>query len=161
MAPTAREVAVAAVAAIVIIAAYEVYSLSTPPGPVTSPVPTGFTVGGKTYVFNFTATNQSEREAGLMDRKVTAATTMLFAFPSKGLWSFWMYDTNTSLDMIWLNAAGDSASVVYLVTSAPPCYDSSKCTVYTPISAANYVIEAKAGFAAANDIGIGTVIRFD
>lgn len=155
----ARYVAAAVVSVIVIIAGYELYALAQPPGSVTSPVPSSFTVNGKTYAFNFTATTQAEREAGLMNRKVTAATTMLFAFPSFGKWSFWMYDTNTSLDMIWLNATGGSARVVYLVTSAPSCYDSSACRVYTPASEANYVIEAKAGFAAANGVVVGTAVQ--
>lgn len=138
---------------------YELYNFSQTPGTVTSPVPTSFTVNGKTYAFTFIATTQAEREAGLMNREVTNATTMLFAFPSFGEWSFWMYDTNTSLDMIWVN--GSSGQVVYVVTSAEPCYDTASCAVYTPASPANYVIEAKAGFAADNGVVVGTAIRFD
>jgi uncharacterized membrane protein (UPF0127 family) len=151
--------AVAAVAAIVVFAAYETYFVSIPPGSVTSQVPSRFTVNGKTFVFNFTATTQAERQAGLMNKDVTGSTTMLFAFPSFGKWSFWMYDTNTSLDMIWLNATGSSARVVYLITGAPPCYSSSVCVDYTPSSSANYVIEARAGFAAANGIVVGTYVE--
>ena len=154
----ARIGAVAAMVVIVIFAGYEIYVLSSPPGPVTSQVPTMFTVNGKNYVFNFTATTQAERLAGLMNKTVTGSTTMLFAFPSFGKWSFWMYDTNTSLDMIWLNATGSSAKVVYLVTGAPPCYNTSACADYTPSSPANYVIEARAGFAAANGIAVGTYV---
>jgi len=94
-----------------------------------------------------------------MNKKVTGDTTMLFAFPRFDYWQFWMYDTNTSLDMIWLNATGGSARVVYLVTAAQPCYVSGSCAIYTPPAEANYVIEAKAGFAAANGVSVGTVIH--
>jgi uncharacterized membrane protein (UPF0127 family) len=144
--------------AVLLLIAFEAYA-GAGPGSAKSQVPSSFTVNGKTYVFNFTATTQSERAAGLMNKQVTNRTTMLFAFPGFGAWSFWMYDTNTSLDIIWLNSAGNSARVVFLVTSAPPCYNSLACTVYTPASAANYVIEAKAGFAAANGITVGTLIE--
>lgn len=140
--------------------AYDAYTGYSKSGNVTSQVPSSFMLHGKTYGFNFTATTQAERESGLMNRKVTAATTMLFAFPSFGKWAFWMYDTNTSLDIIWVNATGGLARVVYIVTSAQPCYSSGTCTVYTPTSSANYVIEAKGGFAAANGVVVGTVFTF-
>jgi uncharacterized membrane protein (UPF0127 family) len=147
------------VASAVILSGYEIYSLGEPPGTVTSAVPSSFTVNGRTFVFNYTATTNAERLKGLMNTTVTSSTTMLFAFPSFGLWPFWMYDTNTSLDMIWLNATGTTATVVYVVSGATPCYDKSACPLYTPTSAANYVIEAKAGFAAANGIAVGTTVR--
>ena len=137
---------------------YTLYAMSAVPGPVTTGVPTSFTVNGKTYAFTYIATTQSERQEGLMNKEITNATTMLFAFPSFGQWPFWMLDTNTSLDMIWVN--GTSGRVAYVVTSAPPCFVSSSCATYTPTAPANYVIEAKAGFAAANGIAIGTTIRF-
>ena len=154
-----KVIAVLAVTALVAFAAYEIYTLGQAPDTVTTTVPSGFTVNGKSYTFTYTATTDAERLAGLMNRKITNATTMLFAFPSFAKWSFWMYDTNTSLDMIWLNATGDSARVVYIATAVPPCYNQSACADYTPTSAANYVIEAKAGFSAANGIGVGTLVE--
>jgi uncharacterized membrane protein (UPF0127 family) len=153
-----RAVAIAVVAVSALLVGYTLYTLSIVPGTVTSPVPASFAVNGKTYAFTYIATTQAERQTGLMNKKVTNATTMLFAFPSYGAWQFWMYDTNTSLDMIWVD--GSSGQVVYVVTSAPPCYDSSACAIYTPGAPANYVIEAKAGFAAANGIVVGTTINF-
>ncbi|MDG6942449.1 MAG: DUF192 domain-containing protein [Nitrososphaerota archaeon] len=139
---------------------YDVNSLYSQPGNVSAAVPSAFTFNGKTFDFNFTATTQSERESGLMNRMVTGATTMLFAFPTYGKWAFWMYDTNTSLDIIWVNATGDSGQVVYLVASVPPCYNSGTCAIYTPTAEANYVIEARGGFAAANGLTIGSKILF-
>ncbi len=156
-----RIVLAAAVAITAVIVVYTLYTLSSVPGTVTTPVPSSFTVNGKTYTFTYTATTQAERVAGLMNKQITNTTTMLFAFPSPGQWEFWMYDTNTSLDIIWVSATGESGTVVYLVTGAQPCYDSSTCTVYSTDASANYAIEAKAGFAAASGIQLGTAIQFD
>ena len=114
-----RTATIAVVALAAALVGYTLYTVSLTPGAVTSPVPTSFSVNGRTHAFTYTATTQAEREAGLMNKKVTNTTTMLFAFPSFGIWSFWMYDTNTSLDMIWVN--GTSGRVVYLVTAAQPC----------------------------------------
>jgi len=129
-------------------------------GSVTSPVPSTFTVNGKTYAFTYTATDDTQRAAGLMNKQVSNTTTMLFAFPSMGAYQFWMYDTNTSLDMIWISAAGNLGTVVYVFADAQPCYTQILCPDYGPSSPANYVIEAKAGFAEANGIVAGTQIQF-
>jgi uncharacterized membrane protein (UPF0127 family) len=155
-----RVLTIVVVVSIVLIGAYTLIISNTGPGPVTTNVPSSFTVNGKTFHFTYVATTQSERTSGLMNRKITNMTTMLFVFPSSGEWSFWMYDTNTSLDMIWVNASGTSGRVVYLVTAAQPCLSGGSCTLYTPTSPANYVIEGKAGFAAANGISVGAFITF-
>lgn len=122
--------------------------------------PQTFTVNGRTFVFTYVATSSSQREAGLMNRKITNSTTMLFVFPDSGIHSFWMYDTNSSLDMIWVNASGGSGTVVYMVSGVPSCFLPVGCPVYTPTAAANYVIEAAAGFAAANNVKVGTTVQF-
>lgn len=155
-----RLLSFAVVAVVLVAASYEVYSLSSVPGPVTSGVPTGFVVNGRSYTFSYIATTETERETGLMNRQITDMTTELFAFPYASTWQFYMYDTNTSLDMIWISATGNGGTVVYLVTGAQPCYDLATCPRYTPTASANYVIEAKAGFAASNGIAVGTQINF-
>lgn len=162
MHPPMRILIVAVVAALVVLAAYIVYASGAGPGPVTTRVPSSFSVNGRIYIFTYVATTEPERMAGLMNRTITNQTTMLFAFPSSGQWSFWMYDTNTSLDMIWVSANGSSGSVVYLVKGAQPCYNSQGlgCATYTPTSSADYVIEAKSGFADANGINVGTIVSF-
>jgi len=160
MAPSGRTIAIAVIIMAGLLLVYTVYQSMNGPGAVTTQVPTGFTVNGKAYTFTYVATTQAQRQTGLMNKKVTNATTELFAFPSSGAWQFWMYDTNTSLDMIWVNATGNLGRVVYIVTSAQPCYNSGACVAYTPTAPANYVIEARAGFAAANGIQVGTRIEF-
>lgn len=137
------------------------YSILSAPGNASiSPLPSTFTVNGKTFQITYVATDQSEWEAGLMNRKITASTTMLFIFPEPGIYPFWMYDTNSSLDILWLNVAGSTGKMVYIVAGAPSCYLPIGCPNYTPSAAANYVIEAKAGFAGENGVSVGTVIQF-
>jgi uncharacterized membrane protein (UPF0127 family) len=152
----------ATVAMVGSLAVYTVFTLTATPGTVTSPVPTKFMVDGRTFVFNYTAVTQAERESGLMNKRVTNSTTMLFAFPAPVRQPFWMYQTNTSLDMIWVSASGNSGTVVYVQADALPC-PNLPCQDY-PSSGqaplANYVIEARAGFAAANGIVVGTSIQF-
>ncbi len=152
-------IAIGLLALLLAIAAYTALGTS---GSVTSPVPSTFTVNGRTYAFTYVATDDAQRAAGLMNKQVTNTTTMLFAFPAMGTYQFWMHDTNTSLDMIWINATGSTGRVVYVYADAQPC--SLSCPNY-PISSsanysANYVIEAKAGFAEANGIQVGTQIQF-
>jgi len=143
------------IALLLAIAAYTVLGTS---GSVTSPVPSTFTVNGKTYAFTYTAIDDAQRAAGLMNKQVTNMTTMLFVFPAMGTYGFWMSNTNTSLDMIWINATGSTGRVVYVHVDAQPC--ASSCPTYYPSSPANYVIEARAGFAEANGIEVGTQIQF-
>jgi uncharacterized membrane protein (UPF0127 family) len=136
------------------------YWETIPPGSVTSHVPSKFTVNGKTFPITYTATTNAQRERGLMNTTITDTTIMLFVFPQPGEYSFWMFNTNTSLDMIWVNSTGSAGRVAYLITSAPPCYVASSCAKYAPSFPANYVLEAKAGFAESNGIGVGTAIQF-
>jgi uncharacterized membrane protein (UPF0127 family) len=123
---------------------------------------TGFSVGNNTFKLSYLATNQSMLQKGLMDTKVTGETVMLFVFPSAGYYSFWMFGVNSSLDMIWVDAsAGSNAGkVVYLALDSQPCLASVFCQSYQPSARANFVIEAQAGFAAANGINLGTTVVF-
>ena len=160
MAPLLKVAAAVVAAVVVVFAAYEVYTMTLQDVPYTGTVPASFTVNGRTFAFTYAATTPAEWSSGLMNTKITNTTTMLFAFSTSSAWTFWMYDTNASLDIIWLKATGDSARVVYLVTGAPPCYDANACPRYTPTSAANFAIEASAGFASANGIAVGTAVAF-
>ena len=123
---------------------------------------TSFSVGGKTFKLTYLATNQSALEKGLTGTKVTATTTELFVFPKADYYSFWMFGVNSSLDIMWVDTPPGSSSgtFVYLALGAPPCQVSVACTSYQPTATANYVIEAKAGFAAANGIEVGTPVTF-
>jgi len=145
---------------ILLLAAAAYVFLSAPGQANPFSVPSHFTVNGRTFAITYVATNETEWRAGLMDKKITDTTTMLFIFPRFGVYPFWMYHVNSSLDIIWLNVTGNVGSVVYLVSDVPGCSLTIGCPNYDPSSAANYVIEAKAGFARANNMSVGTKIQF-
>ena len=156
MASYGKLLVAAVVAVVALLVIYTIYATTIEPGCVAS-TPTSFTVNGKTYDFTYVARCEPQREAGLMNKQVTNETTMLFAFPYFNPWSFWMQNTNTSLDMIWINATGGTGRVVYLAPGTQP-YSTS---IITPNASANYVIEARAGFASQNGISVGTTVLFN
>jgi uncharacterized membrane protein (UPF0127 family) len=155
-----RRLVVVAIIIVAIVLVSAAYLLFGSPASVTGTVPSKFTVNGKTFTFTYVATDQASREAGLMNKKVTNITTMLFAFPSAGDYRFWMYNTNTSLDMIWINAQSNTGTVVFVVLGAQPCYNQFTCPTYGSSNLANYVIEAKAGFITAYGIQDGATVLF-
>jgi uncharacterized membrane protein (UPF0127 family) len=124
---------------------------------------TSFSLGGRTFKLTYVATNQTELQRGLMGRKVTNSTTMLFVFATQGYYSFWMYGVNASLDMMWVEVPPGSSTghVVFLALDSPPCHVSVFCQSYAPSAEANYVIEAKAGFAQANGVQVGTPVTLN
>lgn len=154
--------ALVVVAVLLLAAASLLLLLPRAPGTYTGPVPSTFSVNGKTYAFTAVATTEGQRESGLMNAKVTGATFVLFAFPRPTQESFYMYQVNSTLDMIWVNATGSSGTVVFVVGSAPPCSNAGAvgCPTYAPPSPANFVIEAKGGFAAANGVEPGSLVTF-
>ena len=159
MRPSSRAVISIAIATIVLSAGAYIF-LSTPRQANPSSIPSHFTINGKSFSITYVATNEGEWTAGLVNKKVTDATTMLFILPRFGIYPFWMDTVNSSLDMIWLNVTGSVGRVVYLVTDAPVCSPFIGCPTYTPSAAANYVIEAKGGFAQANGVAVGTTVQF-
>ena len=147
----------------IVFVAANVLLYDSAPTPPSSPSHyTSFSVGGKTFKLTYLATNASARAKGLMDTEVTNDTTMLFVFTNASYYSFWMFDTNSSLDIMWVYAppGSDAGTFVYLALDAPTCQVSVLCTTYTPTAKANLVIEAQGGFAAANGIEVGTPVSF-
>ncbi len=128
-------------------------------------LPVSFTVNGQTHDFTAVAANISEDEKGLMNATVTNSTFMLFIFNSPYRWGFWMKNTYDPLDMIWVDGGNSGGRIVFIEQDAVPCISYSpmqtNCTIYTPNSPANYVIEAKAGFAKSENITLGSNVTFN
>jgi len=122
--------------------------------------PTLLEINGKDYPITAYAYTQAQQEKGLMNATITNQTLMMFYFSSPAIYPFWMKDTYSQLDMIWIyyNSSSKSGKVVYVV-NATPCVNYSKtqqsCIVYTPGSIANYVFETKDGFVQRNNISTG------
>lgn len=106
--------------------------------------------GGKTAVINghsynlLIAKDDKSRQIGLSNRKsLDKNSGMLFIFPKKGIYSFWMKNTQIPLDMIYI----DDDKIVYVVKNAPPQAgkNDSNLPIYTPTVQANYVLEVNGG----------------
>ncbi|VVB76623.1 putative ACR [uncultured archaeon] len=119
-----------------------------------------FGVSGKEFDISMVAANESAQEKGLMNATITDDTLMIFVFPSLGDYPFWMENTYANLDMMWLNIDNGAGKVVYIVRNATSCVGETVgwCinSTYYPNALANYVIEAKSGFAKANNMTVGS-----
>lgn len=89
------------------------------------------------------ANDDKSRQIGLSNRKsLDQKQGMLFIFPKKGVYSFWMKNTEIPLDMIYIN----DGKIVYIVKNAPPqAGNNGQLPIYTPSSDANYVLEINGG----------------
>lgn len=117
-----------------------------------------FYVNGKEFDITYVVTSESQLMHGLMNTTITNSTTMLFEFGAPGDYPFWMYDTYSDLDIIWIDYGNAGGTVVYIAKNATNCFVKSECAVYDPGVVANYVIEAKAGFVGRNNISVGNRI---
>lgn len=100
------------------------------------------------------ARTDSQREHGLMDRtSVPAHTGMIFVFQRDEEVAFWMKDTLVPLDMIFVGADG----TVRRVFANVPVVSRALSDDAIPREAgdAEYVIELRAGEAAADGISAG------
>ena len=100
------------------------------------------------------ARTQAQREHGLMDRTaIPPRTGMIFVFERDELVGFWMKDTLVPLDMIFVAADGSVRRVfsnVAVVSRTMPDDE-----IPREVAAAKYVIELRAGEAAADGIAEG------
>ena len=88
------------------------------------------------------AKTQKDRGRGLQLRKsLEKDEGMLFVFPSSQRQSFWMKNTYIPLDIIWMDR---DKKIVFVVPNVLPC-ETEECPVYTPDTAASYVLEVNAG----------------
>jgi hypothetical protein len=78
---------------------------------------------------------------------------MLFIFESAQPQSFWMRNTPSSLDMIFIDAGG---KIVNIAAYTTPLSDQ----LYSSAGPAKYVVEAKAGFADRFGIRTGYSVRW-
>lgn len=104
------------------------------------------------------AADDENRAQGLMYRDHLADDRgMIFVFPQKGDYAFWMKNTIIPLDMIWIDEA---KKVVHIAHDVPPCH-ADPCPSYPPGVAAKYVLEVAAGVAAKHHVADGDVLTFE
>jgi uncharacterized membrane protein (UPF0127 family) len=100
------------------------------------------------------AESPETRAAGLMFRELADFTAgMLFVFERSEPQRFWMRNTPTSLDMIFVD---DQARVINIAARTTPMSD----RVYSSAAPARLVVEARAGFAERFGIREGAAVRW-
>lgn len=109
------------------------------------------------------ATTEAAREKGLGGRaSIPSDHGMLFVFPNRDYYGFWMKDTLVPLDIFWLDdsAGGGPASngkgQLIVVSMSLNRATSTYPNVFYPSEPARYVLETAAGFAEAHLIATGT-----
>lgn len=96
-----------------------------------------------------------DRQLGLMFRKEMGITQgMFFIFPVEEIQSFWMRNTNISLDMIFVNS---EKKIVTIHKNTKPLSDQS----YASTEPAKYVIETESGFTDKFNINVGDKILWN
>lgn len=118
----------------------------------TVPPPPSAEFGGVSLRLDY-ATSSEEQERGLSGRiAIPDDYGMLFIFPEDDYHGFWMQDMLVPIDIFWLDDKGQVVSFQEnLATSTYP-------DVFYPTVPARYVLETAAGFAAAHNVGIGSIV---
>lgn len=103
------------------------------------------------------ADSPQKREIGLMNRSSLARDAgMLFVFEESARHSFWMKNTLTPLDIVWLNEEKQIVEIQQMV----PCKQ-DPCRLYEPKSSAKYALEVNEDVAEQNSLGIGQKISLE
>jgi uncharacterized membrane protein (UPF0127 family) len=111
---------------------------------------------GKSVMAELAVTDE-ERSRGLMFReRILPDQGMLFVFEEEDVHGFWMKNTLIPLDMLWLDS---EKRVIHIEADVPPCRE-EPCPTYGPDRPARYVLELKAGQAAANGIQLADRLQF-
>ena len=100
-----------------------------------------------------------KRAQGLMFRETLPADHgMLFTFGDTQAWSFWMKNTQLSLDIIWLDP---KKKIVHIERNVPICTKTDdSCPQYRPNDGAMFVLEVNGGRADALDLQRGKKLDF-
>lgn len=106
-------------------------------------------LGGEVLVLEVADTD-ALRKQGLSGRDgLMSNEGMLFIFPSKGMYSFWMKDMRFPIDIVWLD---DAYRIVDVRERVDP---DSYPTVFHPDVSTRYTVELSAGFFAKHGLSKG------
>lgn len=96
------------------------------------------------------ADTEESREKGLMDKKLSDFSSgMLFVYQNVEPRTFWMRNTPSSLDIIFI---GENSQVLKICRNTTPMSD-KRCSSQFPVK---YAVEVKAGFVEVFNIKEGT-----
>ena len=83
---------------------------------------------------------------------------MLYVHERPGLYTYWTYQYEIPLDMIWMDT---SREIVELVENVPPCHTAaSQCPRYGGKKVARYHLELAAGMAKKYGLAVGQKLDF-
>jgi len=112
-------------------------------------------------IFVDVARSDEEKARGLSGKKsLNENEGMLFIFDQKYQPSFWMFDMNFPLDIIWIS----DDVIVDIDRNVPipkPNTLDYQLPLYTPEKPINYVLEVNAGFCEKNSIEVGDSVEFN
>lgn len=100
------------------------------------------------------ADTEPERALGLMGvRDLQENQGMLFVYPNESHNRFWMKNTPTSLDMLFISR---DKKIVFIAKSTVPFSED----VIDPEVSSQFVLEVKAGFVEREHISVGDSVQF-
>ena len=104
------------------------------------------------------AKTKKQRAKGLSGRDYLPNNSgMLFVYPSKGYYSFWMKGMLFPLDILWLN---ERREVVTFYSGVPPCVV-GECPLFSSNKQALYVLELPSGSIEKLNIRSGSIATFN
>jgi uncharacterized membrane protein (UPF0127 family) len=102
---------------------------------------------------------EEDMRRGMMFRKTfPEGHGMLFIHAQPGKYSYWMYQVELPIDIVWLDAR---KQVVEIVESAQPCRTkASECPQLGGTQDAASVLELPAGYARKHGVSVGSAINY-
>lgn len=106
------------------------------------------------------ATNEKERQYGLMGRtKLPEGRGMLFIHDETADHAYWMYHCKIGLDILWMDA---NRQIVEMSPDTPPCTGAaSTCPNYGGQQPSKYVLELPVGSIRKHNLAVGQAIHFN
>lgn len=101
----------------------------------------------------------ADQMRGMMFRTSLAPDRgMLYVHKDPGLYSYWTYQYEIPLDMIWIDT---SREIVEMVENVPPCKtQASQCPHYGGTKVARYHLELAGGMASKYGLKVGQKLEF-
>lgn len=112
---------------------------------------------GKTKIQVEVVRTEAAIQKGLSGRpSIDPKSGMLFIFPQKARYRFWMPDMHFPIDIIWI----EDDTISDITEDVSPKFDPANPRFYLPAGPVNYVLEVNAGYAEKKGIGIGDRVMF-
>ena len=126
-----------------------------PPTPALGSGPRVKLPSGAVYSLEVVRTPEAQAQGLMFRESLPSRHGMLFPFADRGVHPFWMKNTMSPLDIVWLDQDG---KVLFVSERTPPCR-SDPCPNYGPKLPAASVLEIAGGMAGKEGIKVGAVLH--